>query len=166
MMHAKEVVTIRTRTFLAAGTIVLTAGCGGGGTAAVNQPAHASASTTTRAQAAPAANVVAQRMQLPGVVTYTAATDPNNLLGRQREYTSKASWAGYAFATKSGGGSIEVFPTAADAHARLAYLQAFQPPIGDGYDYLTDTAILRLSADYTPAQAQVLHEAFNHAVSP
>lgn len=115
--------------------------------------------------ATPAAGAIARGMGLSGVVVYTATTDPNHLLGRQGEYTSKASWAGYANDNASGGGSIEVFANVADAQARLTYLQAFKPPFGDGYDYLAGTALLRLSADYTPGQAQTIRAAFDQAAS-
>ena len=42
----------------------------------------------------------------------------------------------------------------AAAAQRLAYLKSFAPPIGDGYDYQSGTAILRLSNYLTPPQAQ------------
>jgi hypothetical protein len=51
----------------------------------------------------------------------------------------------------------------ADAEARYQYLRGFQPPFGDGYDYLSGTAILRLSADLTPAQAHAYRAAFTAA---
>jgi hypothetical protein len=142
-------IMLRIKAFVAVGAAVLVAGCSSAGAV----------------PASPAAGLIAQLMKIEGIVRYTALTDPNHLLGRQAEYTSKASWGRYAHDTASGGGSIEVFPTVANAQARFAYLKAFQPPIGDGYDYVTGTAILRLSSDYTPAQAQGLHGSFNHAVS-
>ena len=101
----------------------------------------------------------------PGYVAYTAITDPNHLLGRQGEYTSKVNWGSDGTdQTAATGGSVEVFADAADAQARLQYLQAFKPPIGDGYDYLTGTALLRLAAGYTPTQAATLKTAFTRAV--
>jgi hypothetical protein len=51
------------------------------------------------------------------------------------------------------GGGIEVYPTRAGALSRYSLLKSFTPPLGDGYDYLVGTAILRLSQYLTPAQA-------------
>jgi hypothetical protein len=58
------------------------------------------------------------------------------------------------------GGGIEAFPDPTSAHDRYVYLRAFKPPFGDGYDYLTGTAILRLSQYLTPAQALAYRAAF------
>ena len=63
------------------------------------------------------------------------------------------------------GGGIDAFPTAASARARYEYLKGFQPPFGDGYDFLSGTAILRLSQYLTPAQARAYRTAFAAAVS-
>jgi hypothetical protein len=89
------------------------------------------------------ASQIAQRMGIGNFTAYTAATDPNHLLGRQHEYTSKINWEG---------GSIEVFPNAAYAKGRETYVQAFTCPFGDGCDYLDGTrpAAPRLRADSGP----------------
>ena len=101
-------------------------------------------------------------MGIKNSTVYTATTDPNHLLGRQGEYTSKVNWG-----QDKGNGdvfsSIEAFPDAADAQLRYAYLRAFRPPIGDGYDYLYRAAILRLNSNYTPAQAAALKASFERA---
>ena len=114
-------------------------------------------------------------LSIRDLIVFNATTDPNHLLGRQNEYTSKDAWVdSAAIAAGAGnpssdpgaiefGGGIEVFPSVADAQARLAYLKAFQPPIGDGYDYLAGPAILRLSNYLTPAQATRFHAAFDTA---
>jgi hypothetical protein len=109
------------------------------------------------------------------LIVYTATTDPNHLLGRQGSYTSKVAWQdrravrieaqalSHPSSDRGGiefGGGIEVFPAAAAARARYAQLRSFTAPIGDGYDYLSGTAILRLSADLTPAQARAYKVAF------
>ena len=126
------------------------------------------------------ATVLTARMKAAGLpitelIVYNVTTDPNHLLGRQNEYTSKDAWVDPAAvaagagspssepgATEFGGG-IEAFPSVAGAQARLAYLKAFQPPIGDGYDYIAGTAILRLSTYLTPTQAARFHTAFDAA---
>jgi hypothetical protein len=108
------------------------------------------------------------------LIVYTAATDPNHELGRQGGYTSKVAWQDPRAAKQDAGddrgsiglgGGIEAFPSAAGARARYEYLRGFQPPFGDGYDYLADTAILRLSNYLTPAQAQAYKATFTAAVS-
>ena len=53
-----------------------------------------------------------------------------------------------------------MFPSVADAAQRLAELKSFKPPLGDGYDYQSGTAILRLSDYLTPAQARAYAAAF------
>jgi cytochrome c5 len=140
------------------------AGCGTAGTSSP-PPAAAQASHGT-----PTAGAIAQQMglsQQAGYTVYNAATDPNHLLGRQNGYTSKASWGGYTAqpetTTGVAGGSIEVFPAAEAMQERLSYLRVFTAPFGDGYDYSAGTAILRLSAGYTPAQAAALRALFSHA---
>jgi hypothetical protein len=80
------------------------------------------------------------------------------MLGRQGEYTSKINWG-----DDTTGGSVEVFASVSAAQSRLASLKGFQPPFGDGYDYLTGTALLRVFAGYTPGQASALHTAFTQA---
>ena len=97
-------------------------------------------------------------MGVKDVTVYTAATDPNHLLGRQGEYTSKIEWT-----TDGGNSGIETFSDKADAKLRFTYLRAFRPPLGDGYDYLYRAAVLRLAAIYTPAQASALKAAFKHS---
>jgi hypothetical protein len=121
------------------------------------------------------ARMKAAGLPITGLIVYNATTDPNHLLGRQGEYTSKDAWVDPAAVTAGAGspssdpggtefgGGIEVFSTVADAQARLAYLKAFRPPFGDGYDYLAGSAILRLSNYLTPAQAAKFRAAFNTA---
>jgi hypothetical protein len=123
-----------------------------------------------------AARLKAAGLPVTHLIIYTPSTDPNHEMGRQGGYTSKVAWqdrraikagAGSPSSDPGGtefGGGIEVFPTAADAQARYQYLRGFQPPFGDGYDFLTGTAILRLSQYLTPAQARAYKMAFSTAV--
>jgi hypothetical protein len=85
----------------------------------------------------PSAEVIANALHLQGVTAYTSATDPNSLLGRPDEYTSKVNWG------PNLGDSIEVFADRAGAEAREQYVSSFRPSFGDGYDYLAGTALLR-----------------------
>jgi hypothetical protein len=145
---------------LALGTLALTlAGCGGSVTAQNAAPSTAAAdsiaahaSSTPSAPGALTAEQIAQRMKLRHVTAYTAATDPNHLLGRQGGYTSKIKWPN---------GSIEVFSTQAEAQKRETYIQAFAGTfIGDGYDYLVGIYLLRIFDSQTPTQAHALEAKF------
>jgi hypothetical protein len=133
----------------------------------------------------PSAAVLASRLKAAGLpvtslIVYNAVTDPNHLLGRQGGYSSKVAWAdpraeaaGAGQEPTSGpdrgdvsyGGGIEVFPDVASAYARYQELKAFTAPIGDGYDYLDGTAVLRLSQYLIPGQARACAAAFRAAVA-
>jgi hypothetical protein len=162
------------RVLVAISVVASLAACGSSGTpqSAPAVPASASPSVSPPLPTASAAEsqsptcspaaVVARRMDIKDFTTYTATTDPNHLLGRQGEYTSKINWG-----QDRGNGdifsSIEVFPDAADAQLRYVYLRAFRPPLGDGYDYLYHAAILRLATIYTPPQAAALKASFERS---
>jgi hypothetical protein len=153
---------------------------------AADRPRAASHPTADQGSSPPAA-VLARRLAATGVhmisvTVFTAATDPNHLLGRQGGYTSKAEWVDPAAVSAGAGkpttydrydtiygGSIEVYPTSAGAEARAKYLQAFaraDPALSDGYDYVTGTAILRLSNYLTPSEASQYHAAFKKVTRP
>jgi hypothetical protein len=141
----------------------LVAACGSGGTAAGQASSTPASSITANASSTPsAANVpsivltaeqIAHRMNLRHVTAYTAATDPNHLLGRQGGYTSKINWSN---------GSIEVFSTRAEAQKRRTYLLAFAgTPLGDGYDHIVGTCLLRIFDSQTLTQAHALEASFS-----
>lgn len=158
---------------------VLVAGC-----SASSGPASSTTPPPPASASAPAVSAVAKvitgklraaGLDVTNVTVYTETSDPNHLMGRQGGYTSKTAWVDPG-AVKAGagspsgdpggteyGGGIEVFPTVATAKARLEELKGFTPPLGDGYDYLTGTAILRLSNYLTPAQARRYDAAFGEA---
>ena len=104
--------------------------------------------------------------------TYTAENDPNKLLGRQGGYTSKVSLqdsrlpkvADFLSGTASstdGGAAIECYPDSSGAQDRYQELKGFQGGIlGDGYDYVSGSCVLRLSKDLTPTQASQYQKAF------
>jgi hypothetical protein len=92
------------------------------------------------------------------IIAYNAQTDPNQLLGRQGEYTSKVNWGQYQDS------SIEVFASGDDASARNDYLSGFSSGLlGDGYDHQSGAALLRLSRSYTPSQAHAIEAQFDRA---
>jgi hypothetical protein len=98
-------------------------------------------------------------MPIKGYVAYTAETDPNHLLGRPAQYTSKVNFHDgrlprAAKYDTTGGGSIETFANHADAVRRFKYVEAIaQSPMFAEYDYLNGTVLLRLSSVLTPKQA-------------
>lgn len=103
------------------------------------------------------AEQVARAMGIKHFTAYTAKTDPNQLLGRHGEYTSKVNWGPGG---DGGDNSIEAFSTVADAEARYEYVHGFRCPFGDGYDLLTGKELLRLACSLTPAQAKPLEAKF------
>jgi hypothetical protein len=117
---------------------------------------------------------VSDGLPLSGLIVYTAATDPNHLLGRPTGYTSKCAWvdsrvpASDLTARSSGsvgnGGSIEVFRSASGATARAKYIFTADkaiPLLGSEYDYLRGPVLIRVSNYLTPAQAATYGAAFH-----
>lgn len=97
------------------------------------------------------------------IVTYTEATDANNLLGRPGQYISKVEFVDSRLPLPSpgselgidNGGSVEVFKTVKDATARFKYVDAIthSSSLFGEYHCQYDTVFLRLSLALTPAQA-------------
>ena len=170
------------------------AACGGSGSSsphstaappAVTPSASAHSVQAVPVPVSPSAAVIAGLLKsagqpITGLIVYNEVTDPNHLLGRQGGYTSKVAWqdppaeAAGDVGQPSGpdetgsvefGGGIEVFPDAANADARYTELKGFTAPFGDGYDYLTGTAVLRLSQYLTPAQASAYYNEFSTAAA-
>lgn len=133
--------------------------------------AHEPARASTRADARPTtANTAFRAMSaqvrtatLTGTVT--AENDPNHLLGRPGEYTSKVtfsdSWVQASQVTGSDpgaverGGAVELFADAADARARAEYIRgiAESSPALTEYDYVHGSVLVRVSRYLTPKQA-------------
>ncbi|MGV4980967.1 hypothetical protein ACVB8X_29570 [Streptomyces sp. NRAIS4] len=97
--------------------------------------------------------------------TVTAENDPNRLLGRPGQYTSKVTFTDSRIktsdveGTKQGdverGGAVEVFAGSSDAQSRAKYIQAVtksMPALAE-YDYVHGTVLVRVSHDLTPKQA-------------
>jgi hypothetical protein len=99
---------------------------------------------------------------------YTASNDPNKLLGRPGEYTSKVNFVDTRVKESvsssidvTNGGSVEVFSNAKDAKTRYAYVSniAKSSPMFSEYDYLDKNVVLRVSTDFTPTQAKAYDSA-------
>lgn len=170
--------------------------CGGGDDA----PVKVSDATTTSAgpndevsdgnttsaapdAAAVAAGLRAAKLPVGTVKVYSAADDPNNLLGRPGGYTSKVNFhdtrlpapvePGPCDPLQPGqdepvchnkpkdpdindGGSIEVFDNEADAKKRFDYVDAITRGGGPftEYHWLVGKTFIRVSASLTPEQAK------------
>jgi hypothetical protein len=116
------------------------------------------------------AAAVLQKLQAAGLpitdsVSITEDNDPNNLIGRPGQYTSKVVFADprtgvaldKATPDNGSGGSVEVFADAAGAKTRSDYIQkalaALGPAAGTEYDYLTGSALVRVAGALRPSQA-------------
>jgi hypothetical protein len=113
-----------------------------------------------------AARLAARGLPLTTATVYTAATDPNQLLGKPGGYNSKVEFAdtrtGVSPAGAPGGdpvaigGSVEVFPDAASAGARLQRLRQLATAGGQlsqEFDYQQGAVVLRVSNYLTQNQA-------------
>ena len=93
-------------------------------------PAASSSPTLTLTAAQVARELKARGLPVTVAVVYTAATDPNHLLGRAGGYTSKVQFsdpramaAGGRSTDTSAGGSVEVCPDHDGAMRRALYIQ-------------------------------------------
>lgn len=143
-------------------------------------PASAAPAATSSAPAAAPldAKAVTDRLAqaIPGlrlVKAYTAADDPNHLLGRPGGYTSKTAFAdprvkaGDVAGTEADaierGGSVEVFQSAEEATARQKYGQQIakaMPALAE-YDYVHGSILVRVSRYLTPDQAAAYQRVIN-----
>jgi hypothetical protein len=158
----------RTLTTVATGALLLSlAACSNSGPAQSTsghstKPATASSKLTASAAFAKLSAQV-KTASLSGTVT--AANDPNHLLGRPNQYTSKVTFtdsrikASDVAGTEKGdverGGAVEVFGKPADAAARAKYIQAVAKSISAlaEYDYVHGSVLIRVSHYLTPKQA-------------
>ena len=106
---------------------------------------------------------------------YTAENDPNELLGRPGQYTSKVIFKDtrlkpHPIASEfdvQNGGSVEVFENKDDAVRRQEYLEVVTEGLGgpfSEYAYRQGTVLLRLSPRLTPEQAEEYEAALQAAL--
>ncbi|MFD6923218.1 hypothetical protein ACFV99_23825 [Streptomyces sp. NPDC059944] len=105
--------------------------------------------------------------------TVTAENDPNELLGRPHQYTSKVTFSDSRISADdltgtdkgdvSRGGAIESFARAADAEARAKYIQSVTKSMSAlaEYDYAHGSVVVRVSHYLTPKQAAAYKTATN-----
>jgi hypothetical protein len=180
--------------------LVVASACSGGSahpipgpTVTVTDPAATSSPSETSTAAKPAAPssasaIVRQLVKLNSShdrrsIVYTAKNDPNHLLGRPDEYSSKATFIDERtpgldrtlhsdLGSVSAGGSLEYFATDREARTRALYIHSFGT-IGSEYDYIDQGALLRISTDLLPSQAkryerqfsQIMHHAATGPIS-
>jgi len=158
--------------------VLVASACGSGAATHVGAPPASSTASSAAVHKNPAASsksitaetvikdLAKRGLPIKVLVVYSAATDPNHLLGRPNGYVSKAQFADARVPTKSlryvgktslqRGGSVEVFSTPAGAVRRARYIQRIEkglPALGSEYDYVDKTVLLRVSGLLTPTQA-------------
>lgn len=119
------------------------------------------------------------------VEIYSEDTDPNSLLGRPGNYTSKASFVDeslindweeevefselyspeYPPSPFDYGGTVEVFENEGDCKARADYLESLHDPslgmfADQSYMYVNKNIILRISYDIAPSEAEKYEKEF------
>ncbi|MFD8057972.1 hypothetical protein ACFXA0_20150 [Streptomyces cyaneofuscatus] len=132
-------------------------------TATAGAPPKVSAKELTASDAFKALSGKVASAKLSGVVTED--DDPNHLLGRPDQYTSKVTFTDSRIKVDDVtdaepgsvelGGAIEVFTTAADAQARADYIKTVTKgmPLLAEYDFVSGTVLIRVSRYLTPTQS-------------
>lgn len=107
-------------------------------------------------------------MPISKIDVYTADNDPNKLLGRPGQYTSKVNFVDKRVDEPMNdsvdvinGGSVEVFANDQDAKQRFDYVSNIAKAGGmfAEYDFLDGNVLLRLSHDLTPTQEKQYEQA-------
>lgn len=100
-------------------------------------------------------------LPIENVIVYTEETDPNALLGRPNQYSSKVNFADnrieqYDVDEDPIGGTVEVFESEKDAKKRHDYLESVGEAVSflQEYKYLHGKVLLRVSYDLTPKQVE------------
>ena len=109
-------------------------------------------------------------LPIGNIITYTAETDPNKLLGRPNQYTSKVNFADTRVEqfeeSEPIGGTVEVFTNKEDASKRKEYIETMAKEMSmlTQYIYLNGTVLLRIDQDLTPDQATKYAKTLNNIV--
>lgn len=112
--------------------------------------------------------LTAAGLPITHAATQDENSDPNNLLGRPGQYTSRASFdvPGGDSGAKPGsvdrGGVVEVFGAAADAKRRVDYIQGLlkgNPVLGTEYDYQAGPVLVRVTGKVKPSVAARFQQA-------
>lgn len=107
-------------------------------------------------------------LRLTSITAQDEDSDPNNLIGRPGQYTSRASadLPGADPSAKAGsvdrGVVAEGFPNADGAQARADHIQNLlkqSPVLGAEYHYLAGAVLVRVSGKVKPSQAKLIEQA-------
>jgi hypothetical protein len=147
------------------------AACGSSHSSAVSTAALSSGGGTP---AALIAKFKSAGLPVASTIAYTAANDPNHLLGRPNGYVAKVAWADSRIKASDPdvkdntpgsvdlGGSIEQYPDKSGAKAREKYIQGIEKAVqfvGTEYDYVDGDFLIRVSSQLTPDQAKAYQKA-------
>lgn len=145
-----------------------------GSSASPGGATKSSADASALTPSAAIAKFKAAGLPVSDTYTFTAANDPNHLLGRPNGYVAKEAWTDSRINQKSDpgidttqgnvdlGGSIEEFSSASEAKARAAYIATVEkalPATGTEYDYVIGSVLVRVSRVLTPSQARSYEDA-------
>lgn len=140
------------------------------GSAPENGTAVAEAMQKTPATASEVANALAaQNLPIENVTVLTETTDPNELLGRPNQYTSKVFFYDHRHPQEGDEGNqntIEVFATADDAKVRHDYVAAVTKgvAIATQYQVLRGPVLVRLDKALLPSEVDGYRAAVEKAV--
>lgn len=98
---------------------------------------------------------------IKNVIIYTEETDPNTLLGRPSQYTSKVNFEDTRAPVETADNTIEVFNTISDCQERADYINSLNAGFVQQYVYSYGNVLLRITFDLLPTHA----EAYSEAVS-
>lgn len=166
-----------TLTGITAATLLALTACSSSGSTPSSDQASTTVNVTASSQATAGAPMMLTATQVMAKLTaavptakqtivYTAASDPNSLLGRPGEYIGAVRFtdsrvpASDTQFLKAGdvdfGGGIETFNTVADAQTRAAYVEKVTAAMGAivaEYDFQHGHVLIRVSHFLTPDQA-------------
>ncbi|MEC3994934.1 hypothetical protein VSR01_15925 [Actinacidiphila sp. DG2A-62] len=156
---------------LVAGALLTGCSSGGSGTADASTPVAEQQPVVGLGSAEQVAAYLEQRISTMSTTTvYTAATDPEHLLGKRDGYRSKIAFTdsrvppGSVSGTDPSpvdlGGVIETFSTPSEARARASHLQAsLQGLDAAEYHFYVGASLVRVSRILTPDQTQDYQDA-------
>ncbi|HBI05357.1 MAG TPA: hypothetical protein DDY49_15185 [Paenibacillaceae bacterium] len=157
---------------------VVLAGCGPTSSSTNNGATNNASSDKKKSTKPTDANSIINALKSAGIPVgnvnvYTEADDPNNLLGRPGQYTSKVNFVDTRVNEDStqdievsNGGSVEVFVNENDAKSRYEYISniAKSAPIFNEYDFRYGNVVLRISKKLTPTQEKEYEEALTNVL--
>jgi len=108
-------------------------------------------------------------LPVSNIVVFDESTDPNSLLGRPNQYTSKANFSDPAHEESDPAvpdNTVEVFSNSKDAQNRAAYVKEVSSAMSylAQYIYCIDRYVLRLHHDILPSDAAKYEAAFKAAI--